>query len=137
MDIKQLKQWMFDTALNHIRRQREASMAALTSIDNGRISRYQCAYRGEGKTMCTFGPFIENYNERMERNSAAMLICSFPEDIHPKLQFEGNHRILGFANALQSCHDSAAILPQCGSFMQDYERSMSLLADNEGLTYSS
>lgn len=120
--MKDLKQKLFDVALNHIREQ------GRPSIDKCG----ECVYQGEDGKSCAFAPAIKTYRKAMEFNSASTLLVNFSEDL-----VEWVRPIdLDFANKIQLCHDDHANYnSDDDKFLADFESSMESLAEKEGLDY--
>lgn len=119
---KENLQEIFDTSLNHIRKQGAPSV----DPEDKRV----CLYRGPNGLQCAAGPFVTD--EVDEGISFEDLF----EEAYVR-HFTEKEKI--FVTSLQSCHDGAVVEPAyCGGedFMRRYERRMEVLADSEGLVYS-
>lgn len=111
------KQQLFDTSLNHIRITREPSMTAGGAY---------CTYQGKG---CAAAPFIKpEHREFADTGDTELKTAAWSTLVH-KMLVPNHERDL--VQKLQQCHD----LANRARFMQDYERRMADLAEQEGLKY--
>lgn len=116
------RQYVFDVALAHIREQGGPSITE----DHGDVN---CAYKSpEGKS-CAFAPFIKEYGGELEGTLAKDLVVGSPERIDDRAVAAGSD----FCRGIQRCHDYPSMST---TFLADYERDMSELASEYGLSYT-
>ena len=113
-------QAVFDTALNHIRKQGVKSYIS---------DRYRCLYRTIGGLMCAFGPCIKDYDITIEGNTADEIVINH------------NYRLYDWAKNcdpslacdIQACHDTV-YTNEC--FLDKFEENMQRVAKDYNLVYS-
>lgn len=118
-------QYLFDTSLNHIRKQGKPS------IFGG-----PCEYRGPDGLQCAAGPFILEYHEDMEGTTFSELIDVEGYDADRFNAIAVKHR--EFVDTLQFAHDNPTKYYRdgYGLFMEKYEDSMYSIAKMHKLQYS-
>ena len=128
---KKAKQFVFDTALEHIRNQGGGSY--FIKDDNYGNKEPSCQYKYNGLG-CAFAPMIAEYDESLENNSACNLVNSFEDKLYPSAVEAGGE----FCQEIQRCHDSAAMddYLRKGGFMGMYEHNMKRLAHKYKLQYT-
>ena len=94
---KAAKQFVFDTALSHIRNQ------GCGSYGDGISPNQQCRYRDGQGNGCAFAPMIQEYDKKMEGSVASRLIDKYKDNLYPSA-IEAGHN---FCDGIQSCHDTA------------------------------
>lgn len=130
MTDKAVLQKLFDTSLNHIRKQ------GRPSANNG-----TCSYRSLDGYSCAAAPFIREYSRRMENKSWAILCDKFHHCLDPVALENGD-----FVQDLQRAHDGAYNKYEVFRggddpekymvhFMSEYERNMRDIASVHGLVY--
>lgn len=120
MENKAVLQSLFNTSLEHIRKQGKPSR----SPDNT-----YCLYKSPDGSSCAAAPFITVYDPRMDKDVMGFhrLCDNFPDNIN-KEALENR----SFVRMLQKCHDSVGI---DGDFMLEYEANMKSLAKDFELEY--
>jgi len=90
--IPKTAQGVFNAVVRHLRKQ------GARSFDS---TKGQCMYRGPGGLKCAIGPFLPNYNPRMEGKGLRGLFADFPNETAAF----SDHEYLWMQ--LQSAHDSS------------------------------
>lgn len=137
-NVTAARQRLFDRALAHIREQGEASVGRDPTSQYGVwICIYRNFCRGTG---CAAAPFITDYSPAMENKTFERLARDFTKSLDPEAA-----EYAGFVGALQSAHDSAALVEddngrrkpvEASVFMLKYEENMEGVAANYGLSYT-
>lgn len=124
MSDKATLQSLFNTSLNHIRKQGKQSNR---KNENGKLV---CCYKSADGYGCAAAPFITNYDPMMD--SETMMfddVCThFPQSVVEEAKNNSQ-----FVRELQRCHDK---IDQYHNFMEYYEVHMKNLARDYGLEYS-
>jgi hypothetical protein len=118
-DNKAVLQSLFNTSLNHIRKQGKPSK------NSGR-----CVYKAEDGCACAAAPFIIEYDPKMDEMAMGWIrVCEkFPNNVVK----DASDNIF-FVSDLQSCHDNVI---ETDDFMYEYESNMKRLAKHYGLDYT-
>lgn len=120
MSNKEEMQSLFNTSLEHIRKQGKPSR-------KGKI----CVYKTEDGLGCAAAPFIKTYRPEMDSGNGICFshICSqFPDNV-VKEAFANMY----FVDQLQNCHDR---IDTYSDFMTQYEINMKNLAERFDLFYT-
>lgn len=129
-EYQQILQNLFDTSLNHIRKQGGPSKAMLPSRTDPEKIVESCVYKSPDSKGCAAAPFIKEYDPAMEKKTWANVVESFPDKVEPlAVEFEE------FVTSLQECHDDAAVYSETVGFLPVYEKRMAELAERYDLTY--
>lgn len=124
MTEKESNQAVLNAAVAQMRKQKTQSLAKTRRCEEDQT---ECAYRGDNGVMCAFGACIADYDPRMEGISAQTFygletvvtrICVNTDRLHPWARNANP----GFAQELQSCHDSWNPEVDEKSFLEYFER---------------
>jgi hypothetical protein len=130
------KQEIFDTVVNHLRKQGKPAMADGT-----------CAYRGEGDTMCAVGCLIKDkhYSDSLEGNliddDFVIQAVSKSLGFDISSDYNSSMSLIGLLRALQRLHDSGPIVNSKWDIWQDSglteeaEQRLKAIAEDFGLEY--